>query len=97
MCRASTGATNSGTGCCGSPKDSVINGLAGWYGDNNSVSRANGERSLSGLPAPCGARDEAVMAIGKSANPVGAADRDPRETSRETDHITIDTARLRRD
>jgi len=26
-------------------------------------SRAKGERSLCGLPAPCGARDEAVIAI----------------------------------
>src|ERR1700727_2910653 len=63
MCFANTGPTKAGTGCCGSPNDNVINGLAGLYGANSSVSRANGERSLSGLPVPCGVRDEAVIAI----------------------------------
>src|ERR1700722_19568683 len=75
MCFANTGPTKVGTGCCGSPNDNVIKGLAGLYGANSSVSRANGERSLSGLPAPlpvsCGVRDEAVIAMVEMPAPLG--------------------------
>jgi hypothetical protein len=59
------------------------------------VVRAKGERSLSLLAAPSGARDEAVIAINLDAStwgsPVAPCDR------LEIDQTTIDTARLRRD
>src|SRR5438874_5817060 len=86
MYLASTGPTKSGTGCCGSPNDSVIKSLAGWYGAKSSVSRANGERSFSGLPAPSGARDEAVIAIREAPAPFGAADRTLRSAANGSTH-----------
>src|ERR1700730_17040971 len=102
MCFASTGPTNSGTGCCGSPNDSVINGLPGLYGAKSSVSRANGDRSLSKAPAPCGARDEAVIAILLIRPHCGAADRGLRRGGNGSNHhrygevktrLTIDASR----
>src|SRR3984957_15349893 len=75
MCLARTGPTNSGTGCCGSPNDSVINGLAGWEGASSSGTRKKGERSLASFPPPWGARDDAVMAILVAPAFVQAADR----------------------
>src|SRR4051812_45767492 len=96
MCLASTGPTKFGTGCCGSPKDSVINGLAGWYGASSSVVRINGERSAcpaGALPAPCATPEEAVVAMSETPTLSHAAEESPRP---ETHQITIDTARLRR-
>jgi hypothetical protein len=76
----------------------MIKGLPGWYGANSSVSRAKGERSLwpeFRLPSPCATPDEAVIAIGKA--PALLMGGRSHGSGLKTDHITIDTARLRRD
>src|ERR1700738_4273467 len=86
MWLARTGPTKSGTGCCGSPNDSVINGLPGLYGAKSSVSRANGERSLSRAPAPCGARGEAGISILLIRQHGWAADRGLRRGGNGSNH-----------
>src|SRR4029453_8453097 len=97
MCFARTGPTKSGTGCCGSPNDSVINGLAGWYGASSSVVRIKGERSAcpaGALPAPCATPEEAVIAM--SETPALSIAVEGHTRGPQTHQTTIDTARLRR-
>ncbi len=50
-------------GCCGSPSDIVMSGLAGACGASSSASRANGERSLSLVASDCAGLDAADRAI----------------------------------
>src|SRR5262252_9960617 len=67
MCWATTGPTNDGTPCWGSPTARLMAGLPGGVSPKSSRSRTNGERPISARAGEAeGTRSTAVMYIDTS-------------------------------
>src|SRR3569833_223708 len=71
MLAASTGATKSGTACCGSPTERLIGGLPGWMPAMRSDRRTKGERESTAGAGVCDGSRWAVM-VGMAVHRAGA-------------------------
>src|SRR3569832_1245945 len=71
MLAASTGATKSGTACCGSPTERLIGGLPGWMPAMRSDRRTKGERESTAGAGDWDGSRWAVM-VGMAVHRAGA-------------------------
>src|SRR6184192_4339779 len=84
MCFVRTGPTKSGTGCCGSPNDSVINGLAGWYGA--------GALRHAGRGGHCHVRNASTFKSGRGTYPTTGNTSNHHRYGEVKTRLTIDPA-----